>query len=96
MPLVEAIVGSTSNDLYEAIFEVDAERDLDLFDEEEEELPHLRSVHSQENLPSDAESRKRRPSSVRRPASMASGRKGTVASWFAQDTQGKESRPPLG
>ncbi|KAK0185674.1 receptor-activated Ca2+-permeable cation channel, partial [Armillaria mellea] len=76
MPLVEAIVGSTSNDLYEAIFEVDAERDLDLFDEEEEELPHLRSVHSQENLPSDAESRKRRPSSVRRPVSMASGPKG--------------------
>ncbi|KAK0487093.1 receptor-activated Ca2+-permeable cation channel [Armillaria novae-zelandiae] len=71
MPLVEAIVGSTSNDLYEAIFEVDAERDLNLFDEDEEELPHLRSVHSQENLPSDAESRKRRPSSIRRPASMA-------------------------
>ncbi|KAG7444146.1 receptor-activated Ca2+-permeable cation channel [Guyanagaster necrorhizus] len=75
MPIVEAIVGSTSNDLYEAIFEVDAERDLHLFDEEEEELPHLRSVHSQENLLSDAESRKRRQSSVRRPPSAMSGPK---------------------
>ena len=53
MPLIEALVGSTSNDVFEAIFDVDVdEHDYDLFDDSdgEQDFPHLRSLHSRENF----------------------------------------------
>ena len=47
MPLLEAIVGTGSNGLYDAIFDVDAMPEEDLFgDLEEDERPALRSVAS--------------------------------------------------
>ncbi|KAK7032991.1 hypothetical protein R3P38DRAFT_778928 [Favolaschia claudopus] len=55
MPFVEALVGSTSNNLYEAIFELEGSIGPPLFeesDEEEDNHPQLRSVASHESLPS--------------------------------------------
>ncbi|KAG6849727.1 hypothetical protein H0H93_005930 [Arthromyces matolae] len=51
MPLVEALVGSSTNDIYDAIFELDMS-ELDPFDDHDtdDELPMLRSFHSRENL----------------------------------------------
>ncbi|KAJ7475729.1 receptor-activated Ca2+-permeable cation channel [Mycena latifolia] len=64
MPLVEALVGSTSSDLYEAIFELDPATGGDLFDEtDEEDFPQLRSVASRDTMTSAARVR-RRPSRV--------------------------------
>ena len=53
MPLIEALVGSTSNDVFDAIFDVDVdEHDYDIFDDSDDEqnFPHLRSLHSRENM----------------------------------------------
>ncbi|KAJ7052582.1 receptor-activated Ca2+-permeable cation channel [Mycena amicta] len=52
MPLVEAFVGSTSSNLYEAIFEIDAPPPAGLFNEtdDEDDRPHLRSMASRESL----------------------------------------------
>ena len=53
MPLIEALVGSTSNDVFDAIFGVDVdEHDYDIFDDSdgEQNVPHLRSLHSRENM----------------------------------------------
>ena len=51
MPLLEAIVGTNSNDLYGAIFEVDVMPEEDLFEGlEEDERPALRSVASSTRL----------------------------------------------
>jgi len=53
MPLIEALVGSTSNDVFGAIFDVDVdEHDYDIFDDSdgEQDVPHLRSLHSTENM----------------------------------------------
>lgn len=53
MPLIEALVGSTSNDVFDAIFDVDVdEQDYDIFDDSdgEQDVPHLRSLHSTENI----------------------------------------------
>lgn len=51
MPLLEAIVGTGSNSLYDAIFDVDAMPEEDLFgDLEEDERPALRSVASSTRL----------------------------------------------
>lgn len=53
MPLIEALVGSTSNDVFDAIFDVDLEgHDYDIFDDSdgEQNVPHLRSLHSRENI----------------------------------------------
>lgn len=55
IPLVEALVGSTASDLYDAIFDVEIEDDLGLFDEGEGEdpfigLPILRSIRSRESI----------------------------------------------
>ncbi|KAJ7931371.1 receptor-activated Ca2+-permeable cation channel [Mycena leptocephala] len=65
MPLVEALVGSTSSDLYEAIFEIDSVGGPGLFDdsEEEEDFPQLRSIASRDTIRS-AERVRRRPSRV--------------------------------
>lgn len=53
MPLVEALVGSASNDLFEAIFDVQVnENDYDLFDDSDADMdsPALHSLHSRESL----------------------------------------------
>ncbi|KAJ2925805.1 hypothetical protein H1R20_g11284, partial [Candolleomyces eurysporus] len=51
MPLVEALVGSTTNDLFEAIFDVELNDEDDLFDEyDEDDHLALRSQHSRETL----------------------------------------------
>ncbi|KAF9048651.1 receptor-activated Ca2+-permeable cation channel [Panaeolus papilionaceus] len=81
MPLVEALVGSTSNDIYDAIFEVNDEgSDIFLgYDEGEYNIPALRSIHSRENVRERAgrgasvspvpRIRKKRPTSHGRPGS---------------------------
>lgn len=81
MPLVEALVGSASNDLYEAIFDVqedNASGVMDIFDESDDELPHLRSYHSRENIDDGNGHERRRAASlglgVRVPFSPPSGR----------------------
>ncbi|KAJ7284865.1 receptor-activated Ca2+-permeable cation channel [Mycena rebaudengoi] len=73
MPLMEALVGSTSNDLYEAIFEIDTPPGLDLFEDsdlEDEFPPQLRSVASRDTVhsigASTAPARRRRPPSIQR------------------------------
>ncbi|RXW22827.1 hypothetical protein EST38_g3005 [Candolleomyces aberdarensis] len=51
MPLVEALVGSTTNDLFEAIFDVELNDEYDLFDGyDEDDRLALRSQHSRETL----------------------------------------------
>lgn len=51
MPLLDAIVGTSSSDLYDAIFDVDAIPEEDLFGNlEEDERPALRSVASSTRL----------------------------------------------
>ncbi|KAJ3516556.1 hypothetical protein NLJ89_g1051 [Agrocybe chaxingu] len=52
MPLVEALVGSSSNDLFDAIFDVEVDdSDFDIFDSDAEaDVPALRSLHSRENM----------------------------------------------
>ncbi|KAF9442105.1 hypothetical protein P691DRAFT_811368 [Macrolepiota fuliginosa MF-IS2] len=53
MPLVEALVGSSNNDLYDAIFDMNInDDDIDIFAEfdDEDERPILKSVHSRENV----------------------------------------------
>ncbi|KAJ6544785.1 receptor-activated Ca2+-permeable cation channel [Mycena vulgaris] len=60
MPLVEALVGSTSSDLYEAIFELDLTPGEDLFNEsDEEDFPQLRSVASHDTIGSTARVQRR-------------------------------------
>lgn len=59
MPLMEALVGSASNDLYDAIFEVEIDdEDYHIFDDSdaEHDSPHLWSQHSHENLRGGARS----------------------------------------
>lgn len=54
MPLLEAIVGTSSNGLYGAIFDVGATPEEDLFgDMEEDERPALRSIASSTRLRED-------------------------------------------
>lgn len=61
MPLLEAIVGTGSNNLYDVIFDVDAMPEEDLFGSaEEDERPALRSVASSVR-PRGNRSRGRRP-----------------------------------
>jgi len=70
MPLVEALVGSTSSDLYEAIFDVDMPDDFELFDDSDDDFPELRSFRDTVHTASRA----RTPSTKRvrkRPASVA-------------------------
>ncbi|KAG6879686.1 hypothetical protein C0992_012984 [Termitomyces sp. T32_za158] len=50
MPLVEALVGSSSNDIYDAIFDVEVSSDMDPFEGEEDEMPMLRSFYSRDTL----------------------------------------------
>ncbi|KAJ7659964.1 receptor-activated Ca2+-permeable cation channel [Mycena rosella] len=64
IPLLEALVGSTSSDLYEAIFEIDVAPGADLFDESDEEFPQLRSVASRDTMTSTPADVRRRPSRV--------------------------------
>ncbi|KII95956.1 hypothetical protein PLICRDRAFT_234074 [Plicaturopsis crispa FD-325 SS-3] len=74
MPLLEALVGSHSNDLYEAIFDVEISQDFDLFEDSDDEHPGLRSYTSRESVGRQQEgaslrpdgNRRRRPSSVPR------------------------------
>ncbi|KAG7092355.1 hypothetical protein E1B28_008715 [Marasmius oreades] len=49
-PLVEAFVGSASADLYDAIFDVEAEHEIDFVEAPDDEIPMLRSFHSRERL----------------------------------------------
>ncbi|KAJ7903703.1 receptor-activated Ca2+-permeable cation channel [Mycena olivaceomarginata] len=64
MPFVEALVGSTSSNLYEAIFEVDGPTGPGLFDEsDDEDFPQLRSFASHDTLRS-ADRVQRRPVSL--------------------------------
>ncbi|TFK40031.1 receptor-activated Ca2+-permeable cation channel [Crucibulum laeve] len=81
MPLVEALVGSSSNDLYDAIFDVDIGEEDDIFDDDEfgDEIPALRSFHSRENVNarsdgSPAPRIRRRPASLSRAATVTSER----------------------
>ncbi|KAG5340904.1 hypothetical protein C0989_012656 [Termitomyces sp. Mn162] len=50
MPLVEALVGSSSNDIYDAIFDVEVGSELDPFEDAEDEYPMLRSFPSRETF----------------------------------------------
>ncbi|KAF5381962.1 hypothetical protein D9615_004249 [Tricholomella constricta] len=50
MPLVEALIGSSSSDIYEAIFDVDLTSELDPFEDSDDEVPNLRSFHSRESV----------------------------------------------
>ncbi|KAJ8078670.1 hypothetical protein PM082_012953 [Marasmius tenuissimus] len=73
-PLIEALMGSASADLYDAIFDVEAEHDSDLFGPtaDDDELPMLRSFHSRERLPGGGGRLSPTPSSHRqRPASIS-------------------------
>lgn len=71
MPLVEALVGSSSADLYEAIFDVEAEHHNDLFDDQSEyDFPTLRSFPSRDNIRRNG-GRSPTPAVRRRPSSMA-------------------------
>ncbi|KAF8199535.1 receptor-activated Ca2+-permeable cation channel [Pholiota molesta] len=77
MPLMEALVGSASNDLYDAIFEVEIDdEDYDIFDDSdaEHDSPHLYSQHSHENLRNGARSPRRPTSLSRLTGGGASGR----------------------
>jgi hypothetical protein len=70
MPLVEALVGSSTSDLYDAIFDMDLASEFDPFDHEDDEdrdVPVLRSIHSRENLSvnADLKSRHETPSPTR-------------------------------
>ncbi|KAG6868676.1 hypothetical protein C0993_012179 [Termitomyces sp. T159_Od127] len=64
MPLVEALVGSSSNDIYDAIFDVEVNSDIDPFEGVEDETPMLRSFYSRDTLNVAAQSS---PSTRRRP-----------------------------
>ena len=68
IPLVEALVGSASNDLYDAIFEVEVAEDFDIFDESDDDAPALRSYNSRENIRASGTSPgpelRKRPSSL--------------------------------
>ncbi|KAF9466490.1 receptor-activated Ca2+-permeable cation channel [Collybia nuda] len=67
MPLVEALVGSTTNELYEAIFDVEISSEFEFFEESDDEFHTLRSLHSRENLrlpPSPTPRRQKRPASI--------------------------------
>jgi len=66
MPLVEALVGSTSADLYEAIFDLDIDHDLDLFDNETEEQVVFPASTGDVRTPPSPVNR-RRPSSLAAP-----------------------------
>ncbi|KAF9069875.1 hypothetical protein BDP27DRAFT_1324744 [Rhodocollybia butyracea] len=44
IPIIEALVGSTSANIYEAIFDVEVEHDTGLFDSDDDEFPALRSI----------------------------------------------------
>ncbi|KAF7323041.1 hypothetical protein HMN09_00084000 [Mycena chlorophos] len=70
MPIVEALIGSTSSNLHEAIFEIDSPPAGDLFAESdaEDDRPHLRSMASHESLASV----RTPPSGVRRQPSRVS------------------------
>ncbi|KAJ7227072.1 receptor-activated Ca2+-permeable cation channel [Mycena pura] len=60
--LIEAIVGSTSSNLHEAIFDIDAPIGSGLFDEsDDEDFPQLRSMISRESMASGADVQRRRP-----------------------------------
>ncbi|KAJ3742240.1 hypothetical protein DFH05DRAFT_1402192 [Lentinula detonsa] len=62
IPIIEALVGSTSADIYEAIFEVEADNENGLFtDSEDENIPALRSFVNESNpaSPTSALARKR-------------------------------------
>ncbi|TFK75140.1 receptor-activated Ca2+-permeable cation channel [Pluteus cervinus] len=70
MPLVEALVGSSTSDLYEAIFDVEVENDLGLWDDEDlygGDYPTLRSLRSRDNLRSETPRSRRMEASVSRP-----------------------------
>lgn len=68
IPLVEALVGSASNDLYDAIFEVEVAEDFDIFDESDDDAPALRSFDSREDIRASGTSpgpeRRKRPPSL--------------------------------
>ncbi|KAF9007612.1 receptor-activated Ca2+-permeable cation channel [Cyathus striatus] len=69
IPLVEALVGSTSSDLYDAIFDVDIAEEFDIFDDSDNEAPALHSLHSHDNLRVDTSPgsrRQKRPRSLQR------------------------------
>ncbi|KAJ3880999.1 receptor-activated Ca2+-permeable cation channel [Lentinula edodes] len=67
LPLIEALVGSTTADIYEAIFDVEAENDAELFTElDDDEAPALRSFRYISNPTSPTSTQTRR-----RPASLA-------------------------
>lgn len=74
IPLVEALVGSASNDLYDAIFEVEVAEDFDIFDESDDDAPALRSFDSRENIRASGTSPG--PELRKRPSSLSVSRAG--------------------
>jgi hypothetical protein len=48
LPLLDALVGTTSSDLYDAIFDVELSHEFNLFDESDDEFPALRSTTSRD------------------------------------------------
>ncbi|THU86429.1 hypothetical protein K435DRAFT_829719 [Dendrothele bispora CBS 962.96] len=63
MPIVEALVGSTSADLYGAIFDLEIDHDFELFDNEAEERPLFPPPRDDVRTPPSPTAR-RRPSSL--------------------------------
>ncbi|KAF5327160.1 hypothetical protein D9619_004543 [Psilocybe cf. subviscida] len=102
MPLIEAIVGSSSNDLYDAIFDVDVdEGEYDIFADMDgtSDRGPLRSIDSRENVRPRAGSgspvpdiRARRPTSTTRPGS---GRAASARGSSKQRVLGPNSLTPI-
>jgi hypothetical protein len=93
IPLVEALVGSASNDLYDAIFEVEVAEDFDIFDESDDDAPALRSLDSRENIRASGTSpgprHRKRPSSLNAsrtsPSPQASPRQRVISTLSPND-----------
>ncbi|KAH6913281.1 hypothetical protein BKA70DRAFT_1369915 [Coprinopsis sp. MPI-PUGE-AT-0042] len=92
MPLVEALVGSASNDLFDAIFDVEVEDDLDPFetDDELDDGPALRSYRSRETVRSQfSRARSERPNASRN----ASTRRSSPSPSANISSRRRKSRP---
>ncbi|KAF5391395.1 hypothetical protein D9757_001990 [Collybiopsis confluens] len=93
IPIVEALVGSTSSNIYEAIFDVEAEYDADLFSDSDDDTPALRSFEAVSH-PSSPNSH-RRPPSRREPSPLPSPRPRTISANLDVEVSSGQNRSPL-
>lgn len=97
MPLVEALVGSASNDLLDAIFDVELDdNDYEIFDDSDVDMdaPALRSRHSRENMlptPTKNKSTGRKPLKSMSPIPRIRTRRPTSRGRLSSDRQRGES-----